>query len=325
MLITASAPGKVILFGEHAVVYGKPAIAVAVNKKAHLTIKERQDSKLKAHIKGLDINASLDLENIPTINHEFQRGILKYVLKSWEIIQEKQKTVPVKGLDILLNIEMPIGAGLGSSAAVTVATLSALNKYYKADLERDEIANLAYQVELKVQGAASPIDTTLSTYGGAIYLSTNRKAEKLPVKYELPLIIGHTPREGNTEELIRIVRKRMEKYPNSIKPIFESIEQVTMEAREALLEGDHKKLGELMNINHGLLDALGVSTPTLSRMIYQAREAGALGSKITGAGGGGSIIAYSPGKTDEVLQELGKLEKAFQIKLSEEGVTTNIQ
>jgi mevalonate kinase len=325
MLITASAPGKVILFGEHAVVYGKPAIAVAVNKKVHLTIKKRQDSQLKAHIEGRNIKASLDLENIPTRKLEFKRGILKYVLKSWEILQEKQENLPVEGMDITLNIEMPIGAGLGSSAAVTVATLSALNKYYKADLGRVEIANLAHQVELEVQGAASPIDTILSTYGGAIYLSKSRKAEKLPVNYELPLVIGHTPREGNTAELVRVVRKKMEKYPSSIKPIFESIEQLTMEAREALLEEDHEKLGELMNINQGLLDALGVSTPTLSRMVYQAREAGALGSKITGAGGGGSVIAYSPGKTDKVLRELEKIEQAFQIKLSEEGVSTILQ
>lgn len=323
MLITASAPGKVILFGEHAVVYGKPAIAVAVNKKAHLTIKGRTDHLLKAQIKGQGVKASLDLENIP-LKHEFQNGILKYVMKSWEILQKKQK-IHFKGMDFLLDLEMPIGAGLGSSAAVTVATLSALDQYYKAGLKRDEIASLAHQVELEVQGAASPIDTTLSTYGGAIYLSTSRKTEKLPLKQGLPLVIGHTPRAGNTAEMVRIVREKMGKYPSTIKPLFESIEQVTMEARETLLEVGHEKLGELMNINHGLLDALGVSTPTLSRMVYQAREAGALGSKITGAGGGGSIVAFSPDKTNEVLRELKGIDNAFKVKLSEEGVINTIK
>ncbi|HTX60870.1 MAG TPA: mevalonate kinase, partial [Methanobacterium sp.] len=161
MLITASAPGKIILFGEHAVVYGKPAIAIAVDKQAQLTIKERSDTRINAEIKGLGIKASLDLKNPIRQNKQFQKGILKYVLKSLELLIKKES--PAYGMDISMDIEMPVGAGLGSSAAVTVATLAALNCYWEMDRE-DEIASLAHQVELEVQGAASPIDTTLSTY-----------------------------------------------------------------------------------------------------------------------------------------------------------------
>ena len=326
MQITASAPGKVILFGEHAVVYGKPAIAVAVKKYAHITINERSDSQINLEIVRLGVNASLNLgdESINCQNDQIETGILKYVLKALKLFQEIKE--PPKGMDITLEIEMPVGAGLGSSAAVTVATLAAASKYYETDLKLEEIASLAHQVELEVQGAASPIDTTLSTYGGAIYLKRNANGiEKLPLNWELPLVIGHTPREGNTAELVKKVRSKMDDYPSLITHIFQSIEQITEEAREALIEKDDKKLAELMNINHGLLDALGVNTPALSEMVYMARKNGALGSKITGAGGGGSIIAFCPVKIEGVLRELKKIENAFQAHITYEGVLTNVK
>lgn len=324
MQIKASAPGKAILFGEHAVVYGKPAIAVAIKKHAHVTIKERSDTQINLEITGMNVRAFLNLEDetIRCTDEQKETGIIKYVLKALKLIQKESH----RGMDITLEIEMPVGAGLGSSAAVTVATLAAINKYYDADLKLDEIAGLAHQVELEVQKAASPIDTMLSTYGGAIYLERGANTiENLPLKWELPLVIGHTPRESNTAEMVGKVRRRKEEYPSIINPLLESIEQVTDEARYALLKRDEQKLAELMNINHGLLDALGVNTRALSKMVYKARETGALGSKITGAGGGGSIIAFCPGKSVEVLRELNKIENAFKAYITYQGVCTNIK
>ncbi len=331
--VTASAPGKVILFGEHAVVYGKPAIAVAVNRLTHVKITERTDPQICVEIVGLKVKAYLNLENetIKILDNQSNTGLLRYVLKALKIIHARaQSTISTEstlntGLDVTVEIEMPVGSGLGSSAAVTVATLAAAGRYHAVNLEVDEIASLAHQVELEVQGAASPIDTTLSTYGGAIYLSRDaEKLVKLPLNWEMPLVIGHTQREGNTGKLVGSVHRKKESYPSIINPLLQSIEEVTEEARKALLEKDDKKLGDLMNINHGLLDALGVNTPALSRMVYLARQKGALGSKITGAGGGGSIIAYCPGKIDEVVNELQMIEQAFPVKLSGEGVRCNL-
>lgn len=248
---------------------------------------------------------------------------MKYVLKALKAVDHR--TEPGTGLDVTVDIEMPVASGLGSSAAVTVATLAAASKYYQLNLKPKAISSLAHLVELEVQGAASPIDTTLSTYGGVIYLSPDaQEIVRLPIDWDLPLVIGHTRRQGNTGELVESVRLKKESYPSVINPIFESIQEVTEEARNALLEKDENKLGELMNINHGLLDALGVNTPALSRMVYLARQKGALGSKITGAGGGGSIIAYCPNKMDEVIDELQEEEQAFPVKLRHEGVTCNV-
>lgn len=323
MQIRARAPGKAILFGEHSVVYGKPAIAVAINRFAQVEVGEGTDPETHVDVAPLGIEGYLDTEEETYRCHanQLETGIFKYVLKALTTIEKE--TDHTTGLNVTVDIDIPIASGLGSSAAITVASLAAFARYHQIEFEKEEIAQLAHRVELDVQGAASPIDTTLSTYGGAIYLSKDaEEVIQLPVDYNLPLVIGHTPREGNTAKLVKSVRIKKEKYPSIIDPVLKSMEELAAEARKTLLAKDEKRLGELMNINHGLLDALGVNTPELSRMVYLAREKGALGAKITGAGGGGSIIAYCPGKVDEVLHELEKIEQAFPAQISREGVKT---
>lgn len=316
--VTASAPGKTILFGEHAVVYGKPAIAAAVDRRAYVTVEKRDDKRIHVSVEELGVSGFLNLQSgsIELENGEnFRKGILKYVLVALK------KTETKEGTDVTVNLDIPIGAGLGSSAAVTVATIMSSSNYNKINLTMDEIAKLAHQVELEIQGAASPIDTTLSTHGGIIYLSRNaEEIETLDVDYEIPIVIGYTSKRGNTGELVELVRIKTEKYPHVMHPILNSIEALTNGAREAILNKDHGVIGEFMNINHGLLDAIGVNTEELSNMVIVARNTGAIGSKITGAGGGGSIIAYCPGKVEEVVSAINKTEKAFKIQVAPEGV-----
>lgn len=317
-IITASAPGKTILFGEHAVVYGKPAIAAAVDRRAYVKIEKREDKRIHVNVEDLGVSGFLDLEsgNIKLGSGENKRrGILEYVLLALK------KTDTEGGLELTINLDLPIGGGLGSSAAVTVATIMSSSIYNKIKLTKDEIAKLAHQVEIEVQGAASPIDTTLSTHGGIIYLSKDaEEIEPLMIDYEIPVVIGYTSKRGNTGELVESVRNKKEKYPLVLNPILNSIEALTNGAKEAILNEDHQVIGELMNINHGLLDAIGVNTEELSNMVTIARKNGAIGSKITGAGGGGSIIAYCPGKVDDVVSNINKTEKAFKIKVASEGV-----
>src|SRR5664280_678328 len=315
--VTASAPGKTILFGEHAVVYGKPAIAAAVDKRAYVSIQEREDKKTHVTINNIGISGFLNIEQgtIELDNGENNEGILKYVLIAL------MKTGSKDGLEITINLDIPVGAGLGSSAAVTVATVKAASSFKYVKLTRDEIAKLAYQVELIVQGSASPIDTILSTYGGIVYLSRDaEKIIKLDIDSEIPLVIGYTSKRGNTGKLVESVRLKTESNPQVMIPLFNSMEALTNGAREALTSGDHKMIGEFMNINHGLLDAIGVNTDELSKMVYIARKKGALGSKLTGAGGGGSMIAYCPGIVDEVVSCINEFENAFKINISSDGV-----
>jgi mevalonate kinase len=316
--VTASAPGKTILFGEHAVVYGKPAIAAAVDRRVYVSINKRNDNRTHVNVEELGVSGFLNLENVtiePEKGENFREGILEYVLRA--LI----KTGTTGGIEVSIHIDIPIGAGLGSSAAVTVATIMAASTFNEIKLTKDEIAKLAHQVELEVQGAASPIDTTLSTHGGVIYLSRDgEEIINLEIDAEIPIVIGYTSKRGNTGKLIESVRHKMESHPQVMIPLFNSMEALTNGAREALICGDHKMVGEFMNINHGLLDAIGVNTQELSKMVFVARKTGAIGSKLTGAGGGGSIIAYCPGKIEEVVDCINEFENAFKINISSEGV-----
>jgi mevalonate kinase len=316
--VTASAPGKTILFGEHAVVYGKPAIAAAVDKRAYVTISKREDHLTHVTVGDLGVSGFLDLKN-RTIQLEngsgMQRGILEYILKA--LIKAKTE----ESVEVDVRLDIPIGAGLGSSAAVTVATIMAAASFNQITLTNETMANLAHQVELDVQGAASPIDTSLSTYGGVIYLSKQpQKLVKLEIPHELPIVIGYTSTRGNTGELVKLVRQKKDARPEVINPILDSMEAVANGARQAIIKGDHKTIGLLMNINQGLLDALGVNTEELSKMVFTARNQGAMGSKLTGAGGGGSMIAYCPGREEEVVSSINQFERAFQINVAHEGV-----
>ena len=319
MEVTASAPGKVILFGEHAVVLGKPAIALAVNRRVQVTIRPVKDlsNNFKVVIPSLDLQGSItsDKSTIENISYD-QAGILKYIQGAL------QKTYIKGGLELEVSLDIPIGAGLGSSAAITVATLTAAARYTQQEMTSEQIAKISHQVELEVQGAASPMDTAISTYGGVIYLHNGKTTPLQPAK-DLPLIVGSTSQPGNTGKLIAEVAMLKNTYPIIINSIFDTIETVTNEAKQAITKGDEKRIGELMNINQGLLDALGVNTWELSHLVYQARQAGALGSKLTGAGGGGSMIVYCPGRTHQVLSQLKRLQNAFQVGISTIGVTCN--
>ncbi|MBI5681240.1 MAG: mevalonate kinase [Methanobacterium sp.] len=319
MQVIASAPAKAILFGEHAVVYGKPAIAMALNKKAHVKVSDNSNNKIYVNVDKLKLSGYLDFKNNNILSDSPKKGILKYILASIKKVHDGS------GLDIYIDLDIPIGGGLGSSAAVTVATIAAVSKYNNMDLKKEEIAKYSHEVELEIQKAASPLDTTVSTYGGLIYLEKDAKdIVQLNVNQDIPVVIGYTNSRGNTGKLIEAVRIRKNSYPEIINPVIDSIETVTLNAKDAIITNDKKRIGELMNINHGLLDALGVNTKELSNMVYNARNAGAIGSKITGAGGGGSIIAYCPEGLEKVISVFKETDRALKADISKEGVKVTV-
>ena len=277
MQVKASAPGKAILFGEHAVVYGKPAIAMAINKRSCVEVLEGSTNNINVDIRDLGIKGCIDFNSGAILSDSPKKGILKYILESIRKIHDGS------GMEINIDVNIPIGGGLGSSAAVTVATIS--------------------------------------TYGGLIYLEANAEdIVQLDIDYDIPVVIGYTDTRGDTGKLVEAVKIRRDIYPEIINPVIDSIELITEEAKQAILRNDKKRIGELMNINHGLLDALGVNTKELSSMVYTARNAGACGSKITGAGGGGSIIAYCPDGTGGVISAIDETENALKADISKEGV-----
>ncbi len=306
MKVLASAPAKIILFGEHSVVYGKPAIAAAINLRTYVRAEFNNSDRIKIEAKdiktpGLIVSFS---ENEIYFESDYGKAaeVLSYVRQAIELVRD-EADANGRGITVSITSQIPVGAGLGSSAAVAVSTIGAVSKLLGLELSNEEIARLGHRVELLVQGVSSGIDPTVSALGGFIHYE-NGKFEHLPF-VDLPVVVGYTGSSGSTKELVAMVRDTYEDIPDIIEPILAAMGKVVEKARETLLLGEDGRwklgrLGELMNINHGLLDALGVSTKKLSELVYAARTAGALGAKITGAGGGGCMYALAPEKQSEV-------------------------
>ncbi|HJJ89670.1 MAG TPA: mevalonate kinase, partial [Methanocorpusculum sp.] len=203
-------------------------------------------------------------------------------------IAECFRQMDVKG-SVYVRSQLPSSSGLGSSAAVTVATLCAINDEFGLEKNRSEIAEIAKNVEKLTQnGRASATDTYVSTFGGMVLICGNEKRRILPPQ-NFSVIIGNTLISHSTSEMIKKVADLRINSPDIANPILDSIAAITMKAMYNL--ENQKELGYLMNMNHALLDALGVGHPILSKLVLAARSAGAHGAKTTGAGGGGCMYA----------------------------------
>lgn len=298
-MVTASAPGKVILFGEHAVVFGKPAIACAIDKRIYVSADKRGDGEIR-------ISSA----------HNLKDGY-PYVRKAAELTFEYLNLRC--GVDIRVESDFPPASGLGSSASVSVSTIMAVSHLLGKEINMKDIARLGHMVEKKVQGAASITDSSVTTWGGVLFIKPLLETVEEIEVGELPLVIGYTGRGGSTKELVENVRLLKEEHPEIITPIIEAIGKVTIKAKKTF--EDDEGLAGLMNINHGLLEALGVGTLELSRYVHVAREAGALGAKITGAGGGGCMVALAPGRQDEVAKAIEREGgQTFKVSIERKGV-----
>jgi mevalonate kinase len=297
MIVIASAPGKITLYGEHAVVYKKPAIVASIDRRVYATCKLRDDNKITIRAVNLELpGVILTYDESGEIFLETDYGrvfsAISYIKEALSIAS--QYIGESSGVDIKIESSMPVGAGLGTSAAVSVVTIASYLKALGHDIPKKDLAELAWSTEKKVQGIASPMDSVITTFGGIIYLNFEGDEfiyEHLKMDGDIPLVIGYVKRKYKTKDMVAKVKNYLDKYPHLISPIIDLIGEVVEDARKALLNGDLEYAGDLMNINHGLLDALGVSSKELNELVYVTRLYGALGSKLSGAGGGGSMIA----------------------------------
>lgn len=299
--VVASAPGVVKLFGEHAVVYGKPAIAMAINKRLRVAALPRSDDHVKIIARdlramGLIINVAGSGEIAIETEYGMAMNAISYVRTAIEVAKKYLRES--RGVELDISSDMPVGAGLGTSAAVAVASIKAYASAFGYHLTNDEAASLAHEVEETVQGAASPMDSTVSALGG-IHVITLQGRSRLSMG-PLPLVVGYVDRESTTKDLVSNVRELKARYPALIGSIMDAIGEAVLLARNALESNDLATVAELMNINQGLLESLGVSTGRINSLIYAARRAGALGAKLSGAGGGGIVIALAPEAVKEV-------------------------
>ena len=325
MTTTSSAPGKVYLFGEHAVVYGEPAVPCAIERRAHVTVSERDDDRLRVSSRDLSIDGftveysggTNDAPNVdvPAAIVEAAMGYVDHAVEQ----ARDAAGAPDAGFDVEIESEIPLGAGLGSSAAVVVAGIDAATRELGADLDARELADRAYQVEYEVQdGQASRADTFCSAMGGAVRVEGD-DCTTIDAP-DLPFVVGYDGTSHDTGELVAGVGALREEFGFAADTVT-AIGDLVRRGEDALAEGDVETLGRLMDVNHGLLSALGVSARSLENMVWAARESGALGAKLTGAGGGGSVVALDPEDGSETALSLTPdCEEAFRAALATEGV-----
>jgi mevalonate kinase len=325
-MTTSSAPGKVYLFGEHAVVYGEPAVPCAIERRATVTATARDDDRVRVQaddltLGGFTVKWGGDTDDRPDVDvpTPLVEAAMGYIDGAVEQARDAADA-PETGFDITIESDIPLGAGLGSSAAVVVACIDAATRELGVGLDAEAIADRAYRVEHDVQdGEASRADTFCSAVGGAVRVQGDdcRRLGDVP---NLPFVVGYDGGSGDTGELVAGVRQLRETYEFAGDTI-EAIGDIVRRGESALQNGDVETVGRLMGFNHGLLSALGVSARSLDTMVWAAREADALGAKLTGAGGGGCVVALD--RTEQSLTALEYTpgcEDAFRAELDTDGV-----
>jgi mevalonate kinase len=323
MAVEATAPGKAILFGEHSVVYRGPAIVIAIDKRARIVAESREDSRI--YFDALDLGFSGYFEGtryFPVRGKSWHGKRLRAILVTAHRTMEHIGVHT--GLDIKVRSEIPVASGLGSSAAIFVSTAAAIGEVLGANLSLEEICNLALEGEKVVHGTPSGVDNSISTYGGALRYERDLGFDKIEPLGTFYFVLGNSKRRRSTKRLVLRVRSLYERHPKIIERVIETIAKTSDMGLDAMKKGDLPYLGELMNINHGLLAAIGVSITKLDSMVHASRVAGAYGAKLTGAGGGGCIIALTDSThidwINNAIRKCGG--EPFPVNISKEGVKT---
>lgn len=277
----ASAPGKIILFGEHAVVYARPALAVPVTQ-VHADVEVSDSSRLGIWIEAPDVNVLAELNTLPS-DHPIASVIHNFLFLS--------RVSLFPNLEVKIASTIPVASGLGSGAAVTVALVRALSLHLNHSMTDEEVNAFAYEIEKLHHGTPSGIDNTVVTYARPVYFVKGQPIETFKVGQPFTIVIGDTGISAPTKESVADVRHLWINDKARWESVFDKIGEISFTARRAIEAGKSEMLGELMNENHSLLQKLTVSSPELDRLVETARRTGALGAKMSGGGRGGNMIA----------------------------------
>ncbi len=285
--ITSTAPGKIILFGEHAVVYGQPAIAVPVVQVQSRAVVNADPKAPSSQVRILapDIGLDSTLDQLPE-NHP-----LGVAVKS-VFTELKIKRIPAFSLQISSSI--PLAAGLGSGASVSTAVIRAVSIFLGCPLADERVSSLVFEVEKLLHGTPSGIDNTVITYAMPVYFQLREERnfiETIRVAAPFTIVIGDTGVRSPTSLAVGDLRQSYITNPNRYELIFDQVGAIVTQARQMIVDGNPAGLGRLMNENQILLGELGVSSPELDQLVKAGREAGALGAKLSGGGRGGNMIA----------------------------------
>ncbi|NPV77022.1 MAG: mevalonate kinase [Anaerolineae bacterium] len=311
--ITASAPGKAILFGEHAVVYSQPAVAIPVTQihtKAYI-FPRIADPSGEIHIESPTIDLNAKLSSLPE-NHPIR---LLFTLLTAELGIKK---LPAFHLKITSTI--PVAAGLGSGAATSVAVIRAISTFLGSPLSNDRVSAIAYEIEKTYHGNPSGIDNTVITYAQPLFFIREQPFELLQVRYPLMFLIADSGVKSSTSKVVAQVRAGWQKEPERYQRIFAAIGEISRAGRSEIQLGSHQTIGELMNKNHQYLQEISISCPEIDRLVSAALSAGAYGAKVSGAGQGGNMIALVPQEQQDDIAVA--LQKAGAVRIMTTRLTS---
>ena len=304
----ASAPGKIILFGEHFVVHGTKAILAAIDKRVTVTTTFTENKTIK-------VNSELGTLEIPisSSHEEVKNEFRPFVYLANKMIDSNQN---VNGLEITLDSDIPIGVGLGSSSACCVAAAASISELFK-ELSSEEILNLSIEAEKTIFPDTSGADCTICTYGGMIEYPS---IEKIDSTFDLNLVIANSMIPHNTKNSVEKVNKFKENNEERFSQLCDLENILIDEAITTMKNNDATALGLKMSENQKYLEEIQISNDTLRDMISSLNEI-SLGSKITGAGDGGCIIALvKDDNMDKVPALLGEDKECFSAKIDTKGV-----
>lgn len=320
-MTTSSAPGKIILFGEHAVVYGRPALAVPVTQ-VQATATVSATSRTGIWIEAPEIGLASELSRLAP-DHPLAaviKGVFSALPPPVSPHIFKENGVESGGATIHVTSTIPVASGLGSGAAVSVAIIRALSAFLGQPLPDERVSTLAYEVEKLHHGTPSGIDNTVVTYAKPVYFvkppsppgrgararaeqSRSGEVEILRVGAPFTIVIGDTGLFAPTKESVSDVHTLWEADQPRWEKVFDEVEEIVQKARRVIETGDIPALGPLMDKNHKLLQEMTVSCPELDRLVEAARRSGALGAKLSGSGRGGNMIALVNARNAPALAE----------------------
>jgi mevalonate kinase len=291
----AYASGKVILFGEHAVVYGRPAIAVPVSEVRARAVVEPAADEQGTVVVAPDLNRRVVVSQ--AADDEPLARIVSLALQA-------MRREPDPDLTITVTSMLPIARGMGSGAAVSTAIVRALAAHYDHWFPSRAVSDLVYHTEVLYHGTPSGIDNTVIAYEKPVFFVKDVGWEVFWVGEPFLLVIADTGIESSTREVVGDLRRRYQAAPAHYEALFDRAGEIAVAARVAIEGGQPRALGRFMDENHVLLQEMGVSCPALDRLVLAAREGGALGAKLSGAGWGGNVIALV---TEEARGRVGMM------------------
>lgn len=273
-----------MLFGEHAVVYGARAVALPLDVQCRASVVRAPEGGVRLRIAAWQIDARLsDEPEVGGVHHS-----LHILLAKMSLLRQS----------MCLTVEpgVPRGMGLGSSAALAVAVVRALSAAFGLNLSDEAVIELAFEAEKVAHATPSGVDNALAARRVPLVFRRGEPPHMTPLHLACPLelVIGLSDGHSSTATMVRRVRAAREQHPALYDDLFARIDSLSQQGQAALESGDLQHLGKLMNINHGLLHALDLSTSAVEDVVLTARAAGALGAKLTGGGGGGAAVALCP-------------------------------